>query len=489
MARCTNTPTIASCRRGVGSMIDMQNLNFERWKKLQKEAVVKHQENKSLHSKKFVGDRGYLHFDGRVNMKRIDGSKKTDPAYRLLTSSEAIASHSFLPFLREDQRVRKYRDKSPTTADGCERRHDQQHSTIKNRPIMYASHLDACAYSLYSNILGIKYEKIVSHDDLMDTVLAYRPIPLPGSDRNKSNIDFAKELDDKIKNFGDDTGILLLDVSGFFDNLSHKRLYEKWCRVLDQEMLPSDHLAIYKNITSFRYVFTSDAYKALSLDKDDLKSLRHNKKAVLCSPADFNKKIKKQNLIHKNKSGRGIPQGSPISGLLANVYMLDFDVKVKGLVESLGGYYARYSDDIAILVEPSKLIGLYQAVQTLIKEEGLTISTKKTDCFVYQQTSGTFVNVIRKLEPKNTLNLKRYPQYLGFILTESDLHVRGNTLARRFRGGKAFLLKSERWKYFSLAARKTGSESMPKQIESVRKKIKPVVHKAQEMRAQRNKER
>jgi len=470
-------------------MIDMMNPYFEQWIKLQKEVITRQQKDKSLHGKKFVGDRGYLHFDGRINIKRLDGSDKADPAYRLLSSSNAITSHPFLPFLREDERVRKYRDKPAITLEGNPRLHHQRYPTIKNRPIMYASHLDASIFSLYNNILGTKYEKIIQKQGLENTVIAYRPVPISGTDRNKSNIDFATELYRAIKNFDGDTGILLLDISGFFDNLNHKRLYEKWCRVLGVKKLPNDHNAIYKNITSFRYVHTTDAHKALGLDRDALKLLRQDRKATLCNFADFNKKIKKPKLIHKNKSAKAIPQGSPISGLLANMYMLDFDIKVKALVESLNGTYMRYSDDIAILVEPSKLIGIYEALQRMIEEEGLTISTKKTDCFVYQKKVNTFVNVIRKLEPKNTLNLKLYPQYLGFIFMEDNVQIRGNTLARRFRGSKAFLLKTERWQYFSLAARKTSSPYISTQVEGVRKKIKPIVQKAQDMRTQRNRER
>lgn len=469
-------------------MIDMKNSEYDRWINLQKEAIAKKRKDKSLHGKKFVGDRGYLHFDGRIRVGRVDGSDLKDTAYRLLMSSGAVAKHSFLPFLREDQRLRKYRDKSHLTTEGNARRHDQQHPTIKNRPIMYASHLDATVYSLYSSILSSYYEQLVAKNGLENTVIAYRPVPIVGTNRNKSNIDFAKELYDKIKKFDGDAGILLLDISGFFDNLNHKRLYDKWCQTLGRRELPADHRAIYTNITSFRYVFTADAYESLGLDSEALKSLRQDLRAVLCSPADFNKKIKKQHLIHKNKSGKGIPQGSPISGLLANVYMLDFDIKVKTLIEGLGGTYMRYSDDIAILVPPAKLKGVYKAIQSLIAGEELKISTKKTDSFIYQQVPGRFVNVIRKLDPANTLNLKLYPQYLGFIFTENSLHIRGNTLARRFRGGKALLLKSERWKYFSLSARKTNSKSIPIQVDGLRKKIKPVVHEAQDARTKRNQE-
>lgn len=464
----------------------MQHSNYERWIKLQQEVTAQKQDE-PLYGKKFVGDRGYLHFDGRVGIGRANGSEKSDPAYRLLVSSELIPNHSFLPFLREDQRVRKFRSKPAETSEGHKRPHDKQFSTIKNRPIMYASHMDACVYSLYSNILSVHYEKHIAQLNLTDNVLAYRPVPLPGTERSKSNIDFAKELYEKTKSFDGDAGILLLDVSGFFDNLNHARLYEAWCRVLNVSELPDDHRAIYKNITSFRYVFADKAHSALGLNKKALESLRKDRKAVLCSPSEFNQKIKKGKLIHKNKSGRGIPQGSPISGLLANVYMIDFDAKVKHLVESMGGHYARYSDDIAILIEPRKLTVIYEAVKSLISDEGLRISTKKTDCFIYQKASGVFVNNIRSIEPSDTLNLKLHPQYLGFVFTEKEIIVRGNTLARRFRGGKAFLLKNERWKYFSLASKKTKSKSIERQVEGVRKKIRPVVHEAQKIRTERNK--
>jgi len=47
----------------------------------------------------------------------------------------------------------------------------------------------------------------------------------------------------------------------------------------------------------------------------------------------------------------GIPQGSPISDLLANMYLLNFDCAVRKILDALGGSYLRYSDDI-LLVAP-----------------------------------------------------------------------------------------------------------------------------------------
>lgn len=466
----------------------MNNTALEHWANAQNDKIQN--TPKDLHSKAFVGDRGYLHFDGRIRISRVNGSNKSNPAYHTLNSELKIAKHKFLPFLREDQRLRKYRDKGPLTVEGISRRHDQRYSTIKNRPIMYASHLDACVYSLYSFKLSRSYEEMLKKYGLQNTVLAYRPIHLADTDRNKSNIDFAKDLYENITGFNGDTGILLLDISGFFDNLNHKKVYEKWVRILGAKgTLPVDHLAIYKNITSFRYVFAHEAYKALDLNKKKLKELRQDRKSVLCSPAEFNAKIKKRKLIHKNKSGKGIPQGSPISGLLANMYMLDFDIKVKELVENVGGYYGRYSDDIVILVPPSEIRNIYQEVQELIKKDVLTISSKKTECFTYSKSTNQFKNTIKIIEPGSTLNLKKHPQYLGFMYTENGMYIRGNTLARRFRGRKAFLLEDDRWGYFSLASEKTGSPGIPKQIAKIRKKIKPAVTKAQLLRAEKNKEK
>ena len=50
-------------------------------------------------------------------------------------------------------------------------------------------------------------------------------------------------------------------------------------------------------------------------------------------------------------SGRGIPQGSPMSPLLANLYMRRFVLgwKKLGLEESLGTRIVTYADDLVIL--------------------------------------------------------------------------------------------------------------------------------------------
>lgn len=463
----------------------MNDIQFKNWVIAQKDKTKN--TPKDHHGKAFVGDRGYLHFDGRVRLSAVDGSNKHHPAYHILSSTEKISQHKFHPFLREDQRLRKYRDKKPIAKDGTVRKHTQQHATIKNRPIMYASHLDACIYSMYSSCIGTQYEKRLETLGLENQVLAYRPITLGETGRNKSNIDLAKELYERIINAEQDVGILLLDISGFFDNLSHDKLLARWLDITGSgATLPKDQQAIYTNITSFRYVFTDIAYTALGLSSEKIKELHKDRKAILCTPREFNEKIKKGRHIHKNVTGRGIPQGSPISGLLANIYMLNFDIEMKKITEDLGGYYGRYSDDIVALVPPENLADVYEAAKRLIENDSLKISSKKTECFVYQKSDDLFTNRIKDIEPSSSLNLKTYPQYLGFMFTEDGMYIRGNTLARRFRGKKAFLLDDERWKYFTLATNKTGAVNMPGQIVKIRKKLKPLVTEAQKKRAEKN---
>ena len=46
----------------------------------------------------------------------------------------------------------------------------------------------------------------------------------------------------------------------------------------------------------------------------------------------------------------GIPQGSPISGTLANIYMLEIDKIIAEYIDNLNGYYIRYSDDFIIII-------------------------------------------------------------------------------------------------------------------------------------------
>src|SRR4030095_9978198 len=79
-------------------------------------------------------------------------------------------------------------------------------------------------------------------------------------------------------------------------------------------------------------------------------------------------------------SRRGIPQGSPISPLLANLYMRRFVLgwKKLGLEQSLGTRIVTYAADLAILCRKGKAEQALQRIRELMGKLKLTVNEEKT---------------------------------------------------------------------------------------------------------------
>ncbi len=79
-------------------------------------------------------------------------------------------------------------------------------------------------------------------------------------------------------------------------------------------------------------------------------------------------------------SGRGIPQGSPISPLLANLYMRRFVLgwKKLGLDKRLGSRIVTYADDLVILCRKGKAEEALQRMRELMGKLKLTVNEEKT---------------------------------------------------------------------------------------------------------------
>lgn len=134
------------------------------------------------------------------------------------------------------------------------------------------------------------------------------------------------------------------------------------------ERLPPDHLNVFRAVTKYSYVERTEAYRRLGYFGEKLKASRRLAPGYLksfrdipihlCSPADFRAKIAGGNgnssIVHRNYKPYGVPQGLPISDLLANASLIEFDSWLNFIVQSVGGKYYRYSDDILIIVSFSE---------------------------------------------------------------------------------------------------------------------------------------
>lgn len=412
--------------------------------------------SRKRYPKAFVGERPYLHFDPLLYFPRAGKDVSQEAKLKeLLNSDEQFKQHGFLPFILNGIRTRKFMPRPIVIEDGQER-NQKSFPHIKSRPTMYASHKDSCIFSFYSHVLGQKYEAELARLGLSENVIAYRSI------EHKNNIDFAKAAFERMADLSS-FDCIMVDIKGFFDHIDHDLLYARWNKILDGKIaIRNDHLRIFKEITSYRYIDNKLVIETLKANKRPyLVTERGCKK--MCALTDYNKYIKK--LVKTNNKPSGIPQGSPISGTLANMYMLDFDSAMKNEVEvKYDGLYQRYSDDILIVVPNGQAKPVYDVVVRYIAKEKLRLSIKKTEAFRREIGSTDLINITDKIEPKGN-DHRDSPQYLGFHFDGSSIVLRPSTIGKHFR-------KPANFSYMSSAMRKVRQSRITKQINKMRSKIK-----------------
>lgn len=335
----------------------------------------------------------YAHFDLRVSLSM--------PSIRKYVMDRTkIVTHSFYPFIHFEKKNSRYGKKGPK----------------KPRELYYCSHLDRCVYQRYAFLLNCQYNIWACKNNIDDVAIAYR------DSLGKNNIDFAKDAFDAIRSFPQ-CFILVGDFTNFFDNLEHQYLKKMMCEVLGVERLPQDYFSVFKNITRFSSWDWKDIVKAAgeNIAERGVRKKINSKETVL-TKEQFQKNKKD---IKKNISGVGVPQGSPISAVLSNIYMIKFDKDIKRYVTSKGGIYMRYSDDFIIVLPyerdaeiadfTSYIFSYVESMKGLID-----LQKEKTSCYTYKD------KVIYEGDQPSSIN------YLGFLFDGKNIRIRPRAITKYY---------------------------------------------------------
>lgn len=345
------------------------------------------------------GPRNYAHFDKRLGLLEIA---------RFVSNPENVAKHGFYPFIYYEKVIYKY--------------NKEEGVKPKVRPICYAAHMDRCIYQYYSKMLNDAYNEQVKKSEIDECAIAYR------TNKSLSNIHFSKEVFDFIKSTSKAT-IIVGDFKGFFDNLDHKYLKEQLCKLLSVDKLSDDIYVVFKSMTKFSKCKLEDIlhFRGLKKTSSSIKVL--NTRESVMSVEEF-RSFKKKYLI-KNENDYGIPQGSSLSGIFSNVYMMNFDLMMKALAFKNNGIYRRYSDDFIMIipdvdVDESKLI-VEQLKEIVIQIPKLTLEKDKTRIYIYDEES--ISDITSKINPE-VKEVKNIINYLGFSFDGKDVWIRDKTLGK-----------------------------------------------------------
>lgn len=376
----------------------------------------------------------------------------SDPALK------KVSTHSFLPFVKILTKTPRYKYQENENCYELE---------TKIRPISFASHFDTYLYGFYSFALTEKYQDFIKEHSFSESILAYRT-DLDG----KGNIQFAKEVFDiiklRIQNEGS-CAALALDIKGYFDNIDHFKLKEKWCNVIGLSELPTDQYKVFKSLTSYSYVSKDSLLKHFNISLIKKRKKDEKWQSLLdlipdeLAGSSFKEKfelLKKRKLIVKNppkklKSGdlefRGIPQGSSMSAVLSNIYLIDFDKWLFELGTENSFTYRRYCDDILIICKPEQAESIRNLVVEKIASYHLTIQNSKTEYVEFIKNSKGKIRSFNKkkiieenavLNPGNEQRYYKNLQYLGFEFNGQNIYIRPVSLSRYFRKMKGRIVKS-----------------------------------------------
>ena len=343
--------------------------------------------------------KSYAHFDYRTDIQE-------QATY--ISNPEVVAKHGFLPFIHYQQKTVKY--------DGKKKKE-------KIRDLFYASHVDGCIFRYYNFVLNELYNRRIISEGLSDVAVAYR------TDLHLNNIDLAKRAFGFIKS-NPSCYIMIGDFTSFFDNLDHQYLKSQWCSLLDSKQMPKDHYAVFKNITKYSSWELTDLLALNGLQDNRKGHHAINSRRVVLTKSQF---AHNRSHITKNHNAFGIPQGSPMSALLANIYMLDIDKQINEAVKEANGMYMRYSDDFIIILltsDKTSALSFFRYISTLLNETaGLKLEESKTQYFRFADSK--IINYDRDFGVSSLYKHKPI-NFLGFSFDGKKVSVRQKTIFKYY---------------------------------------------------------
>jgi hypothetical protein len=415
--------------------------------------------------KKWIGNRkwktkNYTHFD--IN-KKFKTPEEEIIFFEEFFSKNDISKYKFKPFIRYEIKEKRFTlllEEEPKENYYYETENKNakfyRHKK-KLRPITYASHRDSDIYSYYSFLLWEKYEYFLKKNSLYKNILAYRTVEKEVNDRIvwKNNIDFSLDIFQDILNIKDCI-VFAFDISWFFDTLDHKILKNELKKVLWEKQISDDWFKVYKNITKFCYVDKEDLEKnnlierfnkkykfpkIINIEKFNyLKDVLKNEWTKLIKTNPEFPTINDKNPFKKNI---WIPQWTPLSWMLANLYMNEFDIILKKYVDECNWKYYRYSDDILLIVPYNKNVKYLDLVNkvseftlnNITKKLKLQINNNKTEISIFSKWK-ILKNVY--LNKKNFFDFKKEKliqpfQYLWFTFDGEKVLIRNKTLSNYYK--------------------------------------------------------
>ncbi|MEO0689065.1 MAG: reverse transcriptase domain-containing protein [Pseudomonadota bacterium] len=369
----------------------------------------------------------YPHFDAPLRLSEIK---------QIVNDPTRVTQNAFFPLIQYEKKWQPFR----TPRSVGDKAGKAQKPEKKSRKIRYAARRDAYIYAKYRRILAPLYEAKLVAEGITDVPIAYRKIP-GDNGRGKCNIEFARDVFDAIADLGD-CYVITLDISKFFESLDHKKIEEDWCDLLQVQSLPSDHRAVFSALTDYRWVDQTEAYRRLGYfgDKTNSRGQRVEGYLVpfdkmpkqLCTPQKFRAKIAGKgplpSIIKRNENAFGIPQGTPISDLIANVHLMDFDKLTKQYALKHNGRVFRYSDDILLVIQAendTKATEVEQHVRNSISSFGNQLVIKESKSSIHHFRKAGDHQECRHIQGAGKNGL----EYLGFRFDGSRVYLRDSTLS------------------------------------------------------------